>query len=363
MNRIILVGNGFDIAHGYQTKYENFIIWYFKKYLDEFVVGRQPLVTKLIKISWIQRGHVPGKKFSETFDTISELKENSHIGINTSHEKAIRIDLNSIFFEELLQEFNWTDIESFYFRKLIEIHNNSREESEVIELNKFLSDLQAELTDYLRIVSMKSNINDFNCLELLNEFHIPHDHNTFLALYPKNLDQEPEIVDKKRNIENVVFVNFNYTPVLKYYFEHLNYVANLISIHGDLSDPKSIIFGYGDEHHEKYPEIEKRESNIYLEKIKAFHYFSDKNYSQLMAALTEKEFEVYVIGHSLGLSDRLLLNTIFEHENCLKIKLFHRGSNEDQFQKRISLSRHFVNKNLMRERLMDFSDLDVFGSK
>ncbi len=197
---------------------------------------------------------------------------------------------------------------------------------------------------------------------MLNEFHIPHDHNTFLALYPKNLDLEPEIVNAKRNIENVVFVNFNYTPVLKYYFEHLNYVANLISIHGDLSDPKSIIFGYGDEHHEKYPEIERRGSNTWLQKMKSFHYFSDNSYSKLMTALTDNKFEVYVIGHSLGLSDRLLLNTIFEHENCLKIKLFHRGSNEDQFQKRISLSRHFVNKNLMRDRLMDFSDQDIFSS-
>ena len=31
MNRIILVGNGFDLAHGLKTRYEDFINWYFEQ--------------------------------------------------------------------------------------------------------------------------------------------------------------------------------------------------------------------------------------------------------------------------------------------------------------------------------------------
>ena len=38
MNRIILVGNGFDLAHGLKTSYSDFINWYWaefgKKILD-----------------------------------------------------------------------------------------------------------------------------------------------------------------------------------------------------------------------------------------------------------------------------------------------------------------------------------------
>ncbi len=35
MNRIILIGNGFDLAHGLKTSYANFIDWYWeKKILD-----------------------------------------------------------------------------------------------------------------------------------------------------------------------------------------------------------------------------------------------------------------------------------------------------------------------------------------
>ncbi len=31
INRLILVGNGFDLAHGMKTRYSDFIIWYFSK--------------------------------------------------------------------------------------------------------------------------------------------------------------------------------------------------------------------------------------------------------------------------------------------------------------------------------------------
>ena len=31
MNRIIIVGNGFDLAHGLKTSYKDFISWYWEK--------------------------------------------------------------------------------------------------------------------------------------------------------------------------------------------------------------------------------------------------------------------------------------------------------------------------------------------
>ena len=33
MNRIIIVGDGFDLAHNLKTKYEDFINWYWSKWL------------------------------------------------------------------------------------------------------------------------------------------------------------------------------------------------------------------------------------------------------------------------------------------------------------------------------------------
>ncbi|WP_366941017.1 AbiH family protein [uncultured Chitinophaga sp.] len=30
MNRIVLIGNGFDLAHGMPTRYNDFLLWYIK---------------------------------------------------------------------------------------------------------------------------------------------------------------------------------------------------------------------------------------------------------------------------------------------------------------------------------------------
>lgn len=43
MNRIILIGNGFDLAHGLPTRYEDFINWYWEKRVDSFIGNLTPI--------------------------------------------------------------------------------------------------------------------------------------------------------------------------------------------------------------------------------------------------------------------------------------------------------------------------------
>ncbi|MBK8548185.1 MAG: hypothetical protein IPL63_12705 [Saprospiraceae bacterium] len=85
--------------------------------------------------------------------------------------------------------------------------------------------------------------------------------------------------------------------------------------------------------------------------IKSFDYFKTDNYSKLLAFL-ESEFDVYIMGHSCGLSDRTLLSTIFEHENCRKIKIFYHDNAENYRKTTYEISRHFTDKALMRERVL-----------
>jgi hypothetical protein len=62
------------------------------------------------------------------------------------------------------------------------------------------------------------------------------------------------------------------------------------------------------------------------------------------------------MGHSCGLSDRTLLNTIFEHNNCRSIKVFyHKKENGlDNYTEIIqNISRHFNKKKLMREKIVN----------
>lgn len=52
MNRIILVGNGFDLAHNLPTKYEDFINWYsqerFKSFENNLSEKDEDILCKLI---------------------------------------------------------------------------------------------------------------------------------------------------------------------------------------------------------------------------------------------------------------------------------------------------------------------------
>ena len=48
MNRLVIIGNGFDLAHGLKTKYEDFIDWYWVNRMkglehEESLVPQDPL--------------------------------------------------------------------------------------------------------------------------------------------------------------------------------------------------------------------------------------------------------------------------------------------------------------------------------
>jgi hypothetical protein len=62
------------------------------------------------------------------------------------------------------------------------------------------------------------------------------------------------------------------------------------------------------------------------------------------------------MGHSCGISDRTLLNTIFEHKNCSSIKIFYHkmeDGTDNYSDVARNISRNFTNKPLMRKRVVN----------
>lgn len=117
-------------------------------------------------------------------------------------------------------------------------------------------------------------------------------------------------------------------------------------------------FGFGDEMDDNYKLIENAGDNNYLENIKSFMYQNNSNYRNLLNWIDTNNFQVFIMGHSCGLSDRTLLNTIFEHSNCKSIKIFYyqKDNGNDNFREiSMNISRHFNKKTLMREKLVDKS--------
>ena len=117
-----------------------------------------------------------------------------------------------------------------------------------------------------------------------------------------------------------------------------------------------IVFGYGDELDEDYLNIEKSGNDSYLENIKSMKYSQIPNYRKLLRFIESYHYNVYIMGHSCGMSDRTLLNTIFENHNCSSIKIFyHQRENgpDDHMEKIMNISRNFKDKPSMRKRLVD----------
>lgn len=62
------------------------------------------------------------------------------------------------------------------------------------------------------------------------------------------------------------------------------------------------------------------------------------------------------MGHSCGNSDRTLLNTLFEHKNCVSIKPYYyqKDDGSDNYMDIVqNISRNFTDMKVMRDRVVN----------
>ena len=348
MNKLVIIGNGFDLAHGLKTSYSDFILWHIDKV---FYKNGQIKESSLIKID----SNFEYSKIS-TIGDLTKLKSYDANGSIGRFKLTGKYD----FINKILKDielYNWVDIENKYFENLLENldyflknDNNSVNDSdikEIIELNAALDSIKTELSEYLKNIDSPEYKVDIE--EVL------------LNIYKDNYNDNQEIR----------FLNFNYTSTIEQYmslFDQSKCETNYI--HGDLiNGDNPMIFGYGDESNKYFEKIESFNNNKLTRHLKSFLYLTTSNYRKLFAFLGQenKRFRVYVLGHSLGLSDRLLLKHIFEHEKFEMVNLYfyeyekiENGKvtiENDYFHKTQELSRHFdVNsKHKMRIKVLPFN--------
>lgn len=331
-NQLVIVGNGFDLAHGFKTSYRDFLNWYGCEAFLHFCDKRY-YEDGLISIR---------NKYSGYTSQFKDKPKSYQDAINlVESNKNQSIEYKSIFFKKLVDSFerdNWVDIERYYFRLLKSFFSNSSldKNKTVAELNKDFDILILKLSEYIKTVNdviannAKLNIED------------PKYNLSKLFAYDDNLQ--------------IKFLNFNYTETLT----QKGYATEeqVIHIHGRVADIDNnpIIFGYGDESDPSYQIIEDSGNNLFLDHIKSFGYFRTSKYHEVLSYIDSAPFDVSIVGHSCGLSDRVLLNEIFEHQNCNKIEIFYhiKADGSDNFKEITQeISRHFkpINKNMMRRRV------------
>lgn len=155
-----------------------------------------------------------------------------------------------------------------------------------------------------------------------------------------------------------IFLNFNYTNIEDYYVKELKDAfpdeVKSIHIHGELNNAiNPVIFGYDDEKDVEFNEIKNSFDSGYSENVKTINYIITGNYNELVKFIENNEYEVYVLGHSCGISDRTILSKIIDTDNCKSIKIYYYvkdGNSTDHKDKVINISRMFpLNTNIINK--------------
>ena len=415
MNRIIIIGNGFDLAHGMKTSYRQFIDNYWENCINEILKLAVNIKFENDEIIIENRPmeQIPADNYKEFSNALKKHKKD--------------IFFKNKFFQIITEKShlqNWVDIENEYYSLLKRTFNkgsSSTYGSDVKTLNSDFESVKNKLIEYLKEIEIKFSDNlgstflrtkniigykiyhpfklkDFSESSLNQKAQIEYNQikKDIEALTEEQITMEELSESKRRLIQRIdtkkplteikkllqsdsainyfdlipdqtIFLNFNYTFTDRIYsnpreFDQFNdnrySSVKSIHIHGttDSRDNNPVIFGFGDEIDDDYKSIEKLNDNRYLENIKSINYLETDNYKKLLEHINSGNFQIFIFGHSCGISDRTLLNTIFEHENCASIKLFYhqKAENIDNYSDIVrNISRNFNDKAKMRDRVVN----------
>ena len=157
MNRIVLIGNGFDVAHGLNTKYEHFIDWYWDQRLHSIVFEKSAeskdilCSLKILPNSEIKSWDLLSFNNSYFKTPTNEWKLSGKEFINELKDNPKVFEISySPFFENICKSIEtkkWVDIENEYYRLLTEYALDNYSEENILSLNKQLHYLQAKLIE------------------------------------------------------------------------------------------------------------------------------------------------------------------------------------------------------------------------
>ena len=408
MNRIVLIGNGFDLAHGLKTSYADFINWYWEKWRDRLIKSKSQVECDKLCSFNIHSDfyhNTLGELINYYSSQWCEKKAYEFVNFICNNLLEIEVIFSPLIkrIKESVEKKNWVDIEADYYDLLKDcLKNNST--IEVSKLHEHFAYLQEKLIEYLLEIQVKSTNKDIVLSSIKEKIYEPiskydiaisaqEQFGEFMAerangdkicdvinyyedeasmlkgmtihnirTYQKGLFINDEIwnhLNHKNPVlvpDNIFIVNFNYTNIASLYLSpRIREHFQLNNIHGTLDNPQSVIFGYGDEMDKYYQELEDLNDNNYLTYIKSSKYLDASNYRKLLQFAESAPFQIYIMGHSCGNSDRTLLNTLFEHENCISIKPFYykKDDGTDNYTEIAqNISRNFKDKQALRAKVV-----------
>ena len=358
MNRLVIVGNGFDLASGIKSRYSDFVKHVLSITLKEIQQDAKefsfPLLVKkkpsLYRPSLeLIRLTTPDEPY---FDDYYELVDHYRsIGSSLSLEELIAIfkelrspvEIINILLKISLDnspEIGWADFEGVYSNEIERIlgQDDLEKLTKLIELNKHLDDFKKSFAEYLAIQQSEQDkktppyshpviseclkpCRDENALRMENQKVSKEE----ISKSTNDIDSQNE---HSNHPDQILFLNFNYTNLLRrsIYTHRLSSESyklkfDELMIHGSINNGiDDIMLGYGNISELIFKQIESLENSTLFENFKTFYYTYNDQYSKLKEFIDSGYFSIYIVGHSCGKSDRELLSEIFQHPRCVYVR-------------------------------------------
>ncbi len=343
INRLIIIGNGYDLKLQLKTSYKHFLYGFVNHIIENIELYKSE----------------PNILFKIIATRKAPLKDQDSLNIAKKF-----LDIKTPLLEKAFNDIdnlNWTDLERIYYSELIKIYDKSLQSnpkgtynylSDVSRLNLELDEIKKFLAKYLNdeVANNRPRLQNHYYEDFSNMFDNKDFDDATLKL------KGTAIRGKKPS--KVFILNFNYTNLFSDYFNMSMSQDNditIVNIHGTMDDPSSMVFGYGDELDENYSKLESLDEDEWLRHFKSFSYFRTKDYDKLLGFIETGDFQTWIVGHSCGLSDKTLLNHIFEHEHCINLKAYYHENDVDGIKKDnfdeicYSISRIMKDKKKMRQ--------------
>lgn len=398
MNRLVLIGNGFDLAHGLPSSYQHFIDWYW----DGRFYGLRKCFTTVSKAPLCELTINAFPSWYSLFEqgpSVLYEKNGAELFLELCKRGICRATMTPLFerIHKSIETKGWVDIENDYYELLKKYVLDNSPESQIDALNKELHDLQVLLVEYLKSIEISDKIakdeirkkiydvfltsdislggqnalkehiesafkrEDFDWRWLSELYGISCLSKGYVDDYRVEYEKNPDILNQEKPPmelmlpNHIMLLNFNYTHTADLYCKKTD-IFTVNQIHGDLKQPQSVIFGYGDELDDNYKSIVDKNENMFLGNMKSIKYLEADNYRKLLSFIESEPYQILIMGHSCGNSDRTLLNTLFEHKNCVSIKPYYHqiDKDHDNFIELIqNISRNFKDMKLMRDRVVN----------
>lgn len=435
MNRILLIGNGFDLAHGLPTSYREFIADYSNRVGMSLQAPAVYNAPNRYGDEFVETSFFSPDRWYRQYDRPERCRMDSMADVEAY---VFRFDRNAVFnykspffaaINRTVATKNWVDIENEYYLFLKKICKDPKTSAyrTPAELDAEFESIRKRLAAYLlniqnericeellvgeiaermfepfamrdiscrdralfeqALIARAENLGD--CLPRLyrnydrseSRFWIEYQNMTgYLKelgaandpsdrekiVFPATIDGAKHIAHIRKGSprvsdyflwpDRILLLNFNYTRTADLYLsERADFET--IHIHGELDKEENpMIFGYGDELDDDYRELSKLNDNAYLKNIKSIRYLETDNYRRLLTFVDSAPFQICIMGHSCGNSDRTLLNTLFEHRNCVSIKPFYHereDGTDDYIDLVQNISRSFNDMQTMRDRVVN----------